>query len=306
VDRALQQTRIQSQETKRASLASIPVSPVEVSSLDSDILALESRLGLRQTRSVATETALEDAEDDQDPSYVFNIMPSGCKYVLTKGCSSESHVEFPLALPETPVITLSTFSPGDESIRELKDGILCLKLAPGEVYYSYPKLDFSNINQRLVILGQFEISVQKGRITLLGATLQPSKSRYRIYAPLSHSLPVIRCLATDINEAEVCLYQCVSGLGHLKSLSPLFGRLWNDGSGPLGQEYKTLLKLEKSTFQIVSGFDVRFRHTNAMNSFFLLVRGRRRHTCNLSFQRQSGMKLLQRFLYILVKSPHGC
>jgi hypothetical protein len=134
------------------------------------------------------------------------------------------------------------------------------------------------------------MSVQKGRITLLGATLQPSKSRYRVYVPLSHSLPVIRCLPTDINEAEICLHQCESGLDHLKSLSPLFGRLWNDGSGPLGHNYETLSKIKRSSFQIVSSFKVRSTQTNMTNSCFLLTTGRKRRTCSLSSQHQSGMK----------------
>ena len=137
------------------------------------------------------------------------------------------------------------------------------------------------------------MSVQRGRITLLGANIQPSKSRYRVYVPLSHSLPVIRCLATDINEAEICLHQFESGLDHLKPLSPLFGRLWNDGSGPLGQNYKTLSKIKRSSFQIVSLLNFRSRQTNMMNSCFLLTTGRKRCTCNLSSQHQSGMKHCQ-------------
>jgi polynucleotide 5'-hydroxyl-kinase GRC3/NOL9 len=103
-----------------------------------------------------------------------------------------------------------------------------------------------------VILGQYEISVQKGQITLLGSTLRASKSVHRIYAPSTHSLPVIRCLATDVDGAEIRLHQSESGLRSLKALSPLFGKLWNDGSGPLGVEYGPLLrKKSRSSFQIV-------------------------------------------------------
>lgn len=110
-----------------------------------------------------------------------------------------------------------------------------------------------NIIKRLVILGVYDISIRKGRATLLGATLEPSNSFYRVFAPSTHSLPVLRCLETDINDAEIILRQCESGLDLLKPLSSLYGRLWNDGTGPLGPDYSSLLAGDKtSTFQIVS------------------------------------------------------
>ncbi|KAG0647163.1 Polynucleotide 5 -hydroxyl-kinase GRC3 [Hyphodiscus hymeniophilus] len=134
--------------------------------------------------------------------------------------STQSDTESPEVLLETHAITLSTLKPSKDNTQRLGNGTLWVKLAPGE---------------RLVILGQCEVSIQKGQITLLGTTLQTSKSKYRISAPSSHSLPVIRCLATDLNAAELTFHQCETGLEHLRSLSPFFGRLWNDGSGPLGR-----------------------------------------------------------------------
>jgi len=87
----------------------------------------------------------------------------------------------------------------------------------------------------------------------MGSILQPSKQLYRVFASSSHSLPVMRCLATDSESAELCLYPCEAGLGSLELLSPLFGKLWNDDSGPLGLEYTKLLQKSKgSTYQIVS------------------------------------------------------
>jgi polynucleotide 5'-hydroxyl-kinase GRC3/NOL9 len=106
--------------------------------------------------------------------------------------------------------------------------------------------------KRLVILGEYDVSVRKGQVTLLGATLGPSDSFHRVFALSTHSLPVLRCLATDTNDAEVKLRQCDSGLIRMESLSSLFGKLWNDNSGPLGSEYSSLLKENRrSTFQIV-------------------------------------------------------
>jgi polynucleotide 5'-hydroxyl-kinase GRC3/NOL9 len=88
---------------------------------------------------------------------------------------------------------------------------------------------------------------------MMGSILKPSKKYHRVFAPSSHSLPVIRCLATDTESAELCLHQCEVGLRSLESLSPLFGKLWNEDPGPLGPEYtKVIQKTKRSTFQVVS------------------------------------------------------
>jgi polynucleotide 5'-hydroxyl-kinase GRC3/NOL9 len=93
----------------------------------------------------------------------------------------------------------------------------------------------------------------------MGSILQPSKQAYRVYAPCSHSLPVIRCLATDVEAAEIRLHQCDVGLASLEVLSPLFGKLWNDKSGPLGMESERLIQnTKRSTFQIVSTSTILF------------------------------------------------
>ncbi|KAK6582709.1 hypothetical protein PZA11_005117 [Diplocarpon coronariae] len=97
---------------------------------------------------------------------------------------------------------------------------------------------------RLVILGQYEISVRKGQVTLMGSTLQQSNRFYRVFAASSHSLPVIRCLSTEVDSAEVLLRVCNSGLNLLEKLSPLFGRLWQDQSCPLGPEQLFSSKLD--------------------------------------------------------------
>ncbi|PVH88008.1 hypothetical protein DL98DRAFT_447417 [Cadophora sp. DSE1049] len=86
----------------------------------------------------------------------------------------------------------------------------------------------------------------------MGATLQPSKSSYRVFAASSHSLPVLRCLSADVNPADIVLRNCNSGLEDLEKLSPLFGRLWNSHSGPFGTEYEDLVpKFQNSTFKIL-------------------------------------------------------
>ncbi len=87
----------------------------------------------------------------------------------------------------------------------------------------------------------------------MGSILRPSKRLFRVFAPSSHSLPVIRCLATDTESAELCLSSFEDGLRSLESLSPLFGKLWDEGRSPLGPEYTGLVQESRgATFQVVS------------------------------------------------------
>ncbi len=123
--------------------------------------------------------------------------------------------------------------------------------------------------------------------------------------PSSHSLPVIRCLETDLNWAEIRLYQCETGLGKLKSLSPVFDRLWNDGSAPLGHENKALSNLEKSSFRIVCGFNIDPKQADLLESCFLPMTVRREHTCNQLSQHQSGMKHCPSFPSRLCRKRHA-
>lgn len=61
----------------------------------------------------------------------------------------------------------------------------------------------------------------------MGAKLHPSPRVYRVFAPSTHSLPIIKCVAGVDGEAEVELKSCNSGLSLLKHISPLYQRIWN-------------------------------------------------------------------------------
>lgn len=61
----------------------------------------------------------------------------------------------------------------------------------------------------------------------MGAKLHPSPRLYRVYAPSTHSLPVIKCVAGTDGVAEIEVKSCHSGLYRLKDLSPLYQRIWN-------------------------------------------------------------------------------
>ncbi|OBT74192.1 hypothetical protein VF21_07027 [Pseudogymnoascus sp. 05NY08] len=123
---------------------------------------------------------------------------------------------------------------GDRIVRD-KGGGVSVKIAPGE---------------RVVVLGEYRLAVRKGRATLLGATLSPESTRpyVDVYAPSSHSLPVIRYLESEDNEVIISLGQLKSGLRPLKKLSPLFSRLWNESPMVLDGEVDSD---ERSSFQIL-------------------------------------------------------
>lgn len=86
--------------------------------------------------------------------------------------------------------------------------------------------------QTLAVLGQYDIFILKGAISLMGITLHASSTAHRVYAPSTHSLPSIRCVPDPFNsarqETEIEILPYKSGLRLLKKLSPRFGRIWND------------------------------------------------------------------------------
>lgn len=110
----------------------------------------------------------------------------------------------------------------------------------------------ANVYQRLVALGEYGLSVIRGRITILGATLSPDHTVHHVYALFSHSLPVIRYLESEDDEVVIRLSQLSTGLRTLKKLSPLFCRLWNESATNLAGETDSK---ERSSFQIVRPLD---------------------------------------------------
>ncbi|KAH1582177.1 Polynucleotide 5'-hydroxyl-kinase grc3 [Aspergillus fumigatus] len=79
----------------------------------------------------------------------------------------------------------------------------------------------------LVLLGHYDLWVKRGVISLMGAKLHPSPRLYRVYAPSTHSLPVIKCVAGVDGESEIEVKSCNSGIYRLRHLSPLYQRIWN-------------------------------------------------------------------------------
>ncbi|TKA58223.1 hypothetical protein B0A49_11844 [Cryomyces minteri] len=79
--------------------------------------------------------------------------------------------------------------------------------------------------QTIVLIGQYDLLVRKTPVTVYGATLRPSSTLYRVFAPSTHALPVI--LNPFPREAELEFWPPSHSLRLLEKLSPLYGRIWN-------------------------------------------------------------------------------
>lgn len=107
--------------------------------------------------------------------------------------------------------------------------------------------------QNVVLLGQYDLWVKRGVVSLMGAKLHPSPRSYRVYAPSTHSLPVIKCVAGVDGEAEIEVKSCHNGIQRLRYLSPLYQRIWNGKN--TSADRLTLKKAPastKRTFSVVS------------------------------------------------------
>ncbi|EEP81967.1 conserved hypothetical protein [Uncinocarpus reesii 1704] len=77
------------------------------------------------------------------------------------------------------------------------------------------------------ILGQYDLWVKRGVVSIFGAKVPPSARLYRVYAPSTHSLPVIKAIAGVDGYAEIEIKSCRSGLPRLQRVSDLYRRIWS-------------------------------------------------------------------------------
>lgn len=87
----------------------------------------------------------------------------------------------------------------------------------------------------------------------MGAKLHPSPRVYRVYAPSTHSLPVIKCVAGVEGEAEIEVKSSHSGICHLRDISPLYERIWKRGNTAADKlTLRNTPKNPRRTFSVVS------------------------------------------------------
>ncbi len=132
------------------------------------------------------------------------------------------------------VVQFTTVKASKECIKREDKGNILVRLNPGE---------------RVVALGEYGLTVLKGKVTILGATLSNTDhTTHNIFALSSHSLPVIRYLDSSTDEVIIRLSQLSTRMRDLKKLSPHFARLWNESATPLAGEEE---RKERSSFQIL-------------------------------------------------------
>ncbi|RDW72298.1 putative RNA processing protein Grc3 [Aspergillus mulundensis] len=109
-----------------------------------------------------------------------------------------------------------------------------MRLNKSNIVYSDEDTLCVRIREKLsiVLIGHYDLWVKRGVVSLMGAKLHPSPRVYRVYAPSTHSLPVIKCVTGVDGGAEVEFKSCHSGITRLRDLSPLYQRVWNSGNTP--------------------------------------------------------------------------
>ena len=105
----------------------------------------------------------------------------------------------------------------------------------------------------LVLLGHYDLWVKRGVVSVMGAKLHPSPRLYRVYAPSTHSLPVIKCVSGVDEAAEIEVKSCHSGISRLRDLAPLYRRIWNGKNTSADKlTLRNAPSSAKRTFSVVS------------------------------------------------------
>ncbi|PYH40543.1 putative RNA processing protein Grc3 [Aspergillus saccharolyticus JOP 1030-1] len=120
-------------------------------------------------------------------------------------------------------------SPADTPVQMQDFPLSKTRLNKNNVVYSDEHRLCVRIKEKmsLVFIGHYDLWVKRGVVSLMGAKLHPSSRVYRVYAPSTHSLPVIKCVSGVDGAAEVEVKSCHSGIYRLRHLSPLYERVWN-------------------------------------------------------------------------------
>ncbi|KAI5922951.1 hypothetical protein F4810DRAFT_670936 [Camillea tinctor] len=173
---------------------------------------------LRKTRSAQPSSPGEDiSSNNTKKTPEIPNLPEESKIGSHESLAPVRSPSLPIdnieAPAETSIVQFSSFRPSKKNYQQKKGGNVLIKLTDGE---------------RLVILGSYGIRIDSGEVTIVGATLRPSKDIHWVNAPHCHALPVIRCSEDAV--LELSSHPGADSLRQLGKLSPQFGRLWNETS----------------------------------------------------------------------------
>lgn len=130
-------------------------------------------------------------------------------------------------------ISLSTWSPTNENVWMITERAVGIRMKQGET---------------ATFIGQYEIKVRKGMVSIYGAWLTVDGLTQRVFAPSTHALPPIACMS---QEAEIVLMSCRRTMRHLSRVSPLYRNIWNQSWGQADAP-KLASALRMRSFEFVS------------------------------------------------------
>lgn len=194
----------------------------------------------------------------QDPDHILgserSLIESESNLSQDEAASSEAEIDFqnvdgPWLPAEDPTVViradrlLSTFVPTDDNVIEQTSSAWTVSLKAGNT---------------IVLAGQYDLWVRRGAVSILGAVLYASPKTLRIFAPSTHSLPLIKSIRNPFGSGHqqtiITVCNCNSGLRLLRQVSPKFSRLWNmkslasaGASPPSDLSQRTFQYLEKSS-----------------------------------------------------------
>ncbi|KAJ5094474.1 hypothetical protein N7456_010335 [Penicillium angulare] len=154
-----------------------------------------------ETQLESLENDASEGPDEMNEDEVASVVGDADGY--------ESPAETPAELQNFPLSKARLYK---NNIVYADDNTLCIRIKE---------------KMNLALMGQYDLWVKRGVVSLMGAKLHPSQRVYRVYAPSTHSLPIIKCVSGVDGEAEVEIKSCNSGLARLRDLSPLYQKIWN-------------------------------------------------------------------------------
>lgn len=153
--------------------------------------------------------------------------------------------------PKHPSVQLSTFKRDQSNVIRNDDD--CFEFTLQE-------------NETATFVGEYQISVNSGIITVYGAVLRPNSSPQRVHAPSITALPEIQARQAN---TSISISSTNSGVRKLGKLSPLFRNIWTANSDSkrtfefLGASEDDTLRRSLNPLEIDRDMDVVLRTLSA-------------------------------------------
>ncbi|PLB35662.1 putative RNA processing protein Grc3 [Aspergillus candidus] len=205
--------------------------PLRRSSRRSDAIDRRESVERKETKKV--EVAQESL-DRQIQKEIEDQVPSDSDMSEPEAVEEDTRMD-PIAAPDEESEEEAGYeSPAEFPVQVQEFPLSKTRLNKSNVVYSDEETLCVRIKEKmsLVLVGQYDLWVKRGLVSLMGAKLHPSPQVYRVYAPSTHSLPVIKCVAGVDGVAEVEIKSCSTGITRLGDLSPLYQCVWNGKKTP--------------------------------------------------------------------------